>query len=86
LRLRGIRTLDGVNEFLREHYIAEFNRRFTAGSIKAAIQAIFSWEFGPLLPEAMFGRGRHVGDILHSGHASAVAMLIRSIANIGTRT
>ncbi|MGO9493171.1 MAG: ISNCY family transposase [Terracidiphilus sp.] len=29
LRLRGIGTLDGANEFLREHYIAEFNRRFT---------------------------------------------------------
>jgi hypothetical protein len=29
LRLRGIRTLDGANAFLREHYIAEFNRRFT---------------------------------------------------------
>jgi len=29
LRLRGIRTLDGANEFLREHYIAECNRRFT---------------------------------------------------------
>jgi hypothetical protein len=29
LRLRGIRTLDGANQFLREHYIAEFNRRFT---------------------------------------------------------
>ncbi len=29
LRLRRIRTLDGANQFLREHYIAEFNRRFT---------------------------------------------------------
>ena len=29
LRLRGIRTLDGANAFLSEHYIAEFNRRFT---------------------------------------------------------
>jgi hypothetical protein len=29
LRLLGIRTLDGANEFLRKHYIAEFNRRFT---------------------------------------------------------
>jgi hypothetical protein len=25
----GIRTLDAANAFLREHYIAEFNRRFT---------------------------------------------------------
>jgi transposase len=29
LRLRGIRTLEAANEFLNEHYIAEFNRRFT---------------------------------------------------------
>ena len=29
LRLRGIRTLDGANKFLNEHYIAEFNHRFT---------------------------------------------------------
>jgi hypothetical protein len=26
LRLRGIRTLEAANAFLREHYIAEFNR------------------------------------------------------------
>ena len=32
LRLRGIRTLDAANAFLREHYIAEFNRRFTVPS------------------------------------------------------
>src|SRR3984885_3306101 len=29
LRLRGIRTLERANQFLSEHYIAEFNRRFT---------------------------------------------------------
>jgi transposase len=29
LRLRGIRTPEGANQFLNEHYIAEFNRRFT---------------------------------------------------------
>jgi transposase len=29
LRLRAIRTLEGANKFLNEHYIAEFNRRFT---------------------------------------------------------
>jgi len=28
LRLRGIRSLDAANRFLREHYIAEFNARF----------------------------------------------------------
>ena len=28
LRLRGISTLEAANAFLREHYIAEFNRRF----------------------------------------------------------
>jgi hypothetical protein len=34
LRLRGIGTLDGANEFLREHYIAEFNRHFTVPAAK----------------------------------------------------
>ena len=29
LRLRGIRTLEGANQFLNDHYVAEFNRRFT---------------------------------------------------------
>ena len=29
LRLRGIRTLEAANSFLNDHYIAEFNRRFT---------------------------------------------------------
>jgi transposase len=28
LRLRGIKTVDEANRFLREHYIEEFNRRF----------------------------------------------------------
>jgi len=28
LRLRGITTVEAANRFLREHYIAEFNRRF----------------------------------------------------------
>src|SRR5208337_3450831 len=28
LRLRGITTLEAANGFLRQHYIAEFNRRF----------------------------------------------------------
>ncbi len=28
LRLRRITTLEAANVFLREHYIAEFNRRF----------------------------------------------------------
>jgi transposase len=30
LRLRGIRTVEAANRFLREDYIAEFNRRFQA--------------------------------------------------------
>jgi transposase len=30
LRIRGIKTLEAANRFLREEYIAEFNRRFTA--------------------------------------------------------
>jgi hypothetical protein len=29
LRLRGIRTLEEANRFLNDHYIAEFNQRFT---------------------------------------------------------
>src|SRR5579872_745631 len=29
LRLRGIRTLERANKFLNDHYMAEFNRRFT---------------------------------------------------------
>jgi transposase len=33
LRLRGIGTVEAANAFLREHYIAEFNRRF---QVKAA--------------------------------------------------
>jgi len=32
LRLRGISTLEGANEFLREEYITEFNRRFRVPS------------------------------------------------------
>src|SRR5881628_3598494 len=28
LRLRGIRSVEAANQFLREHYVAEFNRRF----------------------------------------------------------
>src|SRR5207245_11695794 len=28
LRLRGIRTVEEANRFLREEYVAEFNRRF----------------------------------------------------------
>lgn len=28
LRLRGIKTLEEANRFLRQHYVAEFNRRF----------------------------------------------------------
>ncbi|HYL15208.1 MAG TPA: hypothetical protein VEV41_19375 [Terriglobales bacterium] len=28
LRLHGIRTVEAANAFLREHYVAEFNRRF----------------------------------------------------------
>lgn len=35
LRLRGIDNVEDANRFLREHYIAEYNRRFT---VSAAIQ------------------------------------------------
>jgi transposase len=33
LRLRGLTTIEAANQFLREHYISEFNRRFV---VKAA--------------------------------------------------
>jgi len=32
LRLRGIKTVEKANEFLRQEYIAEFNRRFTVAA------------------------------------------------------
>jgi hypothetical protein len=32
LRLAGIGTLEGANAFLREHYIAEFNRKFAVAA------------------------------------------------------
>ena len=35
LRLRGIRTVEAANRFLREHYIAEFNRRFQVTAAQA---------------------------------------------------
>ena len=35
LPLRGIRTLEGANKFLNDHYIAEFNRRFTVPCSRA---------------------------------------------------
>jgi transposase len=34
LRLRGIRSLEGANVFLSEHYIAEFNSRFTVPAVQ----------------------------------------------------
>src|SRR2546427_9727996 len=36
LRLHGISTLEGANGFLREHYMAEFNRRFQVRTAQAA--------------------------------------------------
>src|SRR6184192_2721914 len=34
LRLAGIRTLEGANRFLREQYMAEFNRRFAVRAVE----------------------------------------------------
>src|ERR1035437_7902908 len=34
LRLHGIRTLQAANTFLSEHYVAEFNRKFTVPSLQ----------------------------------------------------
>jgi hypothetical protein len=35
LRLHGIVTLEGANQFLREHYVAEFNRRFRVAATRS---------------------------------------------------
>jgi transposase len=35
LRLAGITTVEAANAFLREHYIAEFNRRFQVGAAQS---------------------------------------------------
>jgi hypothetical protein len=35
LRLAAITTLDEANRFLREHYIAEFNRKFAVKAFPA---------------------------------------------------
>jgi transposase len=55
LRLRGIRTVEAANAFLREHYIGEFNRRFQVASAQAGsafvpyrgkdLERIFSLQF-----------------------------------------
>ena len=55
LRLRGIRTVEAANVFLREHYIGEFNRRFQVASAQAGtafvssrakdLERIFSLQF-----------------------------------------
>src|SRR5260370_34640192 len=34
LRLRGVATLEQANLFLREHYLAEFNQRFTVAAVE----------------------------------------------------
>ena len=34
LRLAGIHTVEGANQFLREHYIAEFNSKFTVAAAR----------------------------------------------------
>jgi transposase len=55
LRLRGIRTVEAANAFLREHYIAEFNRRFQVAAAQRGsaftacpgrdLELIFSLQF-----------------------------------------
>ena len=54
-RLRGIRTVEAANVFLREHYIAEFNRRFQVAAAQPGtafvpyrgqdLERIFSLQF-----------------------------------------
>jgi hypothetical protein len=55
LRLRGIRTVEAANVFLREHYIGEFNRRFQVATAQPGsafvpcrakdLERIFSLQF-----------------------------------------
>ena len=55
LRLRGITTVEAANAFLREHYIAEFNRRFQVAAAQRGsaftacprrdLELIFSLQF-----------------------------------------
>jgi len=55
LRLRGIRTVEAANAFLREHYIGEFNRRFQVATAQPGsafvpcrakdLERIFSLQF-----------------------------------------
>jgi transposase len=55
LRLRGIRTVEAANAFLREHYIGEFNRRFQVAAVQPGsafmpcrgkdLERIFSLQF-----------------------------------------
>jgi transposase len=55
LRLRGIRTVEAANAFLREHYIGEFNRRFQVAAAQPGtafvpyrgkeLERIFSLQF-----------------------------------------
>jgi transposase len=55
LRLRNLRTLEAANQFLREHYVAEFNRRFQVAPAQRGsaflpcrgrdLQQVFSLQF-----------------------------------------
>ena len=55
LRLRQIRTLAAANQFLREHYVSTFNRRFQVASAQRGdafvpccsrdLERIFSQQF-----------------------------------------
>ncbi len=66
LRLRGIRTVEAANIFLREHYIAEFNRRFQVVAAQAGsafvpyrgqdLERIFSLQFERLFSRFLIQR------------------------------
>src|SRR6202035_5699867 len=51
LRLAGIATIEGANEFLREHYVAVFNQKFTVvaaekgTAFRRTIRADLDWIF-----------------------------------------
>ena len=56
LRIRNIRTVEEANHFLRSHYIAEFNRKFTDHDIGDATKG-FDARYGTKLYEAMLKNG-----------------------------
>jgi len=42
MRLRGIHMLEAANDFLRQHYIGEFNRRFPGPGLRNAAVRLYA--------------------------------------------